>query len=282
MSRTEGAEPVGPPDECRICYDRYDTRGRKPKLLACLHRVCAKCLKRMLDVGQSSPCVVTCPFCRGKTSVPPEEVWGTEDERRLLAVLSRRDRGGRRGDNVEPGLGDVLPDGARPPSDGLLITVAELPAEWPSPDSPDGLNAVALYRRAGRDSLAVPRKCDSWTRSRVPRCLLGTLCLAPKRGTEGWASTAGCSWTYLASCGGGQPLCASAQVYFGSLPVGLYLLMLAHTWAGVLLVSLVPSTLILLVLYGCCECLSHQLLEALAARRRNDDGAVAIASVDDD
>ncbi|XP_057701058.1 E3 ubiquitin-protein ligase RNF182 isoform X2 [Corythoichthys intestinalis] len=248
MSRTEGAEPVGPPDECRICYDRYDTRGRKPKLLACLHRVCAKCLKRMLDVGQSSPCVVTCPFCRGKTSVPPEEVWGTEDERRLLAVLSRRDRGGRRGDNVEPGLGDVLPDGARPPSDGLLITVAELPAEWPSPDSPDGLNAVALYRRAGRDSLAVPRKCDSWTRSRVPRCLLGTLCL----------------------------------VYFGSLPVGLYLLMLAHTWAGVLLVSLVPSTLILLVLYGCCECLSHQLLEALAARRRNDDGAVAIASVDDD
>ncbi|XP_077581522.1 uncharacterized protein LOC144202568 isoform X1 [Stigmatopora nigra] len=63
-------------DECRICYERYDQRGRRARLLACLHRVCAKCLRRMLDVGQSSlsPCVVTCPFCRGKTSVPPEEV----------------------------------------------------------------------------------------------------------------------------------------------------------------------------------------------------------------
>ncbi|XP_077459566.1 E3 ubiquitin-protein ligase RNF182 [Stigmatopora argus] len=204
-------------DECRICYERYDALGRRARLLACLHRVCAKCLRRMLDVGQSSlsPCVVTCPFCRGKTSVPPEETWETEEERG-----PRRDRAGSRGDDggndAAPGLGD-----------GLLITVAELPSEWPSPN---GGEAVALYRRDPPGKGAVPTR----GRSRVPRCLLGALCL----------------------------------VYLGSLPVGIYLLMLARTWSGVLLVSLVPSTLLLLLLYACCECLSQQLLEALAVRRQ--------------
>lgn len=46
--------------ECKICYNRYDTRSRKPKLLGCLHRVCAKCLKKMVDVGEfKSPNGVT-------------------------------------------------------------------------------------------------------------------------------------------------------------------------------------------------------------------------------
>lgn len=38
--------------ECKICYNRYNTRSRKPKLLGCLHRVCAKCLKKMVDLGE--------------------------------------------------------------------------------------------------------------------------------------------------------------------------------------------------------------------------------------
>ncbi|MEQ2185863.1 hypothetical protein GOODEAATRI_022529, partial [Goodea atripinnis] len=37
--------------ECKICYNRYNTRSRKPKQLGCLHRVCAKCLKKMVDMG---------------------------------------------------------------------------------------------------------------------------------------------------------------------------------------------------------------------------------------
>lgn len=48
--------------ECKICYNRYDTRSRKPKLLGCLHRVCAKCLKKMVDIGEfKSPNGVTRP-----------------------------------------------------------------------------------------------------------------------------------------------------------------------------------------------------------------------------
>lgn len=97
--------------ECKICYNRYDTRSRKPKLLGCLHRVCAKCLKKMVDMGEftwevdtqhsqlldhadasmtvtwshhllyhvipgeSSPSIISCPFCRHETYVPDEEVW---------------------------------------------------------------------------------------------------------------------------------------------------------------------------------------------------------------
>lgn len=38
--------------ECKICYNRYDCDSRKPKLLGCLHRVCARCLKKMVSVGE--------------------------------------------------------------------------------------------------------------------------------------------------------------------------------------------------------------------------------------
>ncbi|XP_037346954.2 uncharacterized protein LOC119230069 isoform X1 [Pungitius pungitius] len=74
--------------ECKICYNRYDTRSRKPKLLGCLHRVCAKCLKKMVDMGESSPSIICCPFCRHETYVPDEEVrlYFVNQEVRLYSV----------------------------------------------------------------------------------------------------------------------------------------------------------------------------------------------------
>lgn len=90
--------------ECKICYNRYDTRSRKPKLLGCLHRVCAKCLKKMVDMGESSPSIISCPFCRHETYVPDEEVWLMEDDRHILAVLSCQDRA-RRGGGAGSGSG---------------------------------------------------------------------------------------------------------------------------------------------------------------------------------
>lgn len=38
--------------ECKICYNGYDSHSRKPKLLGCLHRVCAQCLKKMVTTGE--------------------------------------------------------------------------------------------------------------------------------------------------------------------------------------------------------------------------------------
>ncbi|XP_054641388.1 E3 ubiquitin-protein ligase RNF182 [Dunckerocampus dactyliophorus] len=226
--------------ECKICYNRYDTRSRKPKLLACLHRVCAKCVKRMVDMGESSPSVISCPFCRHETRVPDEEVWLMEDDRHILAVLSCQDRA-RRGGHGEVVLspsGLAGADSAHRSSDCLVITIMELPDESPSSsDSVSMLNVVGLYRPPSLDSLPCnlpAHKCRAWTSHSFPRCLLGALCL----------------------------------VYFSSLPLGIYLLMIAHMWLGVVLVSLVPSTLLLLVLYGFCQCLCHEVMEALAARRR--------------
>ncbi|KAM7006385.1 LOW QUALITY PROTEIN: E3 ubiquitin-protein ligase RNF182 [Tautogolabrus adspersus] len=235
--------------ECKICYNRYDTRSRKPKLLGCLHRVCAKCLKKMVDMGESSP-AISCPFCRHKTHVPDEEVWLMEDDRHILAVLSCQDRARRGGGGGGGGgggevvlspnslTGKIIQGGVDPShrsSDCLVITIMELPEESPSSDSLSMLNVVGLYRPPSLDSLPCnlpAQKCRAWTSRSFPRCLLGALCL----------------------------------VYFSSLPLGIYLLMIGQLWLGVALVSLVPSTLLLLVLYGFCQCLCHELMEALAAR----------------
>ncbi|XP_028285389.1 E3 ubiquitin-protein ligase RNF182 isoform X1 [Parambassis ranga] len=235
--------------ECKICYNRYDTRSRKPKLLGCLHRVCAKCLKKMVDMGESSPSIISCPFCRHETHVPDEEVWLMEDDRHILAVLSCQDKarraaaaaGGGGGGEVVLSPSSLTAGGAAEvshrSSDCLVITIMELPEESPSSDSLSMLNVVGLYRPTSLDSLPCnlpAQKCRAWTSRSFPRCLLGALCL----------------------------------VYFSSLPLGIYLLMIGQLWLGVVLVSLVPSTLLLLVLYGFCQCLCHELMEALAARRR--------------
>ncbi|XP_035486761.1 E3 ubiquitin-protein ligase RNF182 isoform X1 [Scophthalmus maximus] len=231
--------------ECKICYNRYDTRSRKPKLLGCLHRVCAKCLKKMVDMGESSPSIIICPFCRHETHVPEEEVWLMEDDRHILAVLSCQDRARRGGGGGGGGGGEVVltptsltaggVESSHRSSDCLVITIMELPEESPSSQSLSMLNVVGLYRPPSLDSLPCnlpSQKCHTWTSRSFPRCLLGALCL----------------------------------VYFSSLPLGIYLLMIGQLWLGVVLVSLVPSTLLLLVLYGFCQCLCHEMMEALAAR----------------
>ncbi|CAK6981122.1 LOW QUALITY PROTEIN: E3 ubiquitin-protein ligase RNF182 [Scomber scombrus] len=230
--------------ECKICYNRYDARSRKPKLLRCLHRVCAKCLKKMVDMGESSPSIISCPFCRHETRVPDEEVWLMEDDRHILAVLSCQDRARRGGGGGGGGGGGevVLSPSSLTgeyrrcvSSDCLVVTIMELP-ESRSSDSLSMLNVVGVYRPPSLDSLPChlpANKCRTWTSRSFPRCLLGALCL----------------------------------VYFSSLPLGIYLLMIGQLWLGVILVSLVPSTLLLLVLYGFCQCLCHELLEVLAARR---------------
>uniref|UniRef100_A0A665X9L5 E3 ubiquitin-protein ligase RNF182 n=1 Tax=Echeneis naucrates TaxID=173247 RepID=A0A665X9L5_ECHNA len=254
--------------ECKICYNRYDTRSRKPKLLGCLHRVCAKCLKKMVDMGESSPSVISCPFCRHETYVPDEEVWLMEDDRHILAVLSCQDRA-RRGAAGAGGSGEVVlsptsltagVEASHRSSDCLVITIMELPEESPSSDSLSTLNVVGLYRPPSLDSLPCnlpAQKCHTWTSRSFPRCLLGVLCLVSKHNS---AESCVFRRAYL------MYACVCVQVYFSSLPLGIYLLMIGQLWLGVVLVSLVPSTLLLLVLYGFCQCLCHELMEVLATR----------------
>ncbi|XP_066521489.1 E3 ubiquitin-protein ligase RNF182 [Hoplias malabaricus] len=230
--------------ECKICYNRYDARTRKPKVLSCLHRVCAKCLKKMVEMD-ASPSVVSCPFCRHETHVPDEEIWLLQDDSNILAILAYQDRARKCGSApagevllTPSGLGGGVGGGGsgeqtHSSSDCLVITIMEVPGESQSSDSMSMLNMVRLYRPSSLDSLPchLPvQKCRAWTSHTVPRFLMGFLCL----------------------------------VYFSSLPLGIYLLMIQQLTLGIILVSLVPSTLVLCVFYGFCQCLCHEIMEAIA------------------
>ncbi|KAK6471690.1 E3 ubiquitin-protein ligase RNF182-like, partial [Huso huso] len=137
--------------ECKICYNRYNTRNRKPKVLSCLHRICTKCLKKIVDVGDSSPSIISCPFCRHETHVPDEEVWLLEDDSNILAILTYQDRVRQGGADGAPAEVVLTPSslsrgggggvGARggggeqshSSSDCLVITIMEVPGGGRSP-----------------------------------------------------------------------------------------------------------------------------------------------------
>ncbi|MED6291585.1 hypothetical protein CHARACLAT_025131 [Characodon lateralis] len=178
------------------------------------------------------------------------QVWLMEDDRHIMAVLSCQDgaqqegvAAGRVGDSemvltstaLKGGGAGGCTDTSHRSSDCLVITIMELPDDSPSSDSMSMLNVVGLYRPPSLDSLPCnlpTQKCRVWTSRSFPRCLLGALCM----------------------------------VYFSSLPLGIYLLMIGQLFMGVVLVSLVPSTLLLLVLYGFCQCICQEVREAIAAR----------------
>ncbi|XP_043531374.1 E3 ubiquitin-protein ligase RNF186-like [Chiloscyllium plagiosum] len=75
--------------DCPICFNKFDSFIRKPKLLACQHCFCAICLKIMVSVKDGS-WVVTCPLCRRSTLVMEALISNLPDNPRLMEVLSRR------------------------------------------------------------------------------------------------------------------------------------------------------------------------------------------------
>uniref|UniRef100_UPI00398E71E8 E3 ubiquitin-protein ligase RNF186-like n=1 Tax=Pristiophorus japonicus TaxID=55135 RepID=UPI00398E71E8 len=75
--------------DCQICFNKYDSFIRKPKLLACQHCFCAICLKIMVSDKDGS-WVVTCPLCRRSTLVTEALISNLPDNPSLMEVLSRR------------------------------------------------------------------------------------------------------------------------------------------------------------------------------------------------
>ncbi|XP_039652452.1 E3 ubiquitin-protein ligase RNF182 isoform X2 [Perca fluviatilis] len=275
MSLLKGAEPGPEMDtkvqtwapsleelECKICFSRYDARSRKPKLLRCRHLICARCLKKMVNMGESSPCIISCPFCRHETRVPDDEVWLMEDDRYMLAVLSHQDQF-KRGEEML--LSPHSLPGGSVDSDFMLISVMALTEDSPS--------MLSLFRPTGRDLLPANlpvNKFGTWKSCSIPRCLLGALCLWS--GQFSWMESSGNKDQLFCSMCRHFPSGADSQsereealteVYFSSLPLGIYLLMIGRLCLGVAMVSLVPSTLLLLVLYGFCQCVCTELCTAL-------------------
>ncbi|XP_029971353.1 E3 ubiquitin-protein ligase RNF182 [Salarias fasciatus] len=243
--------------ECKICYCSYNLASRRPKVLECCHRLCSKCLTKILDLGESPPNVLVCPFCRYVTTLPGEAVSNLPDDCNLvssLALQSRNQRNlqfhqdapaelllsPRRLSSIVSTNSPVTPSSASP--NFVVITIMEPPpAATPSRDlRPQRQPHVShasdrSYRSSSLDSMA--SMTQRWT---VWNCA-ALLCQTSARVLV---------WVL-------------GLLYFSSLPMGVYLLIMQRTTVGVLLVSLVPASLVMIMVYGFCQCVCHELWDCM-------------------
>uniref|UniRef100_A0A4W3ISB2 E3 ubiquitin-protein ligase RNF182 n=1 Tax=Callorhinchus milii TaxID=7868 RepID=A0A4W3ISB2_CALMI len=224
--------------ECKICYSPYNLRNRRPKVLECLHRVCGKCLYKIVDLGDSSSSIICCPFCRYETSIPDDEVSGLPDDSNILAALTCKEKSREFPlDNTSELLltpkrlaSFVSP--SHNSSNCLVITIMEVQRD--SPQSQSSSSVVEFYNSSFDSMPSMSREWAVWnctsllchTMSRILVWLLGLL-------------------------------------YFSSLPLGVYLLMVQKVTLGIIFVSLVPSSLVIFMVYGFCQCLCHEFLNCM-------------------
>ncbi|KAL7386072.1 hypothetical protein ABVT39_003796 [Epinephelus coioides] len=259
--------------ECKICYCAYNLASRRPKVLECCHRLCAKCLAKILDLGESPPNAVVCPFCRYITRLPGEAVSSLPDDCNLVAALALHSRNQRNLHFHQEATTELLLSPRRlsslmgsnlpvmPPSSSLsassssttyssirgspnfvVITIMEPP---PMPISTQDLHlhhqpheshtSNRGYRSSSLDSMA--SITQRWT---VWNCA-ALLCQTSARALV---------WVL-------------GLLYFSSLPMGVYLLIMQRTTLGVLLVSLVPASLVMIMVYGFCQCICHELWDCM-------------------
>lgn len=127
-----------------------------------------------------------------------------------------------------PGVLEPFADGKHRSSDCLVLTLLEVPEAAAAPEALDLVDVMRFYRPPSLASLPCrgPRPLCRTQRA-VPRFLLGLLGL----------------------------------LYFSSLPLGIYLLLVERPNLGLGLVSLVPSTLLLCIFYSLCQCLCQDILD---------------------
>ncbi|XP_062381320.1 E3 ubiquitin-protein ligase RNF182 [Sardina pilchardus] len=288
-SDPEERVPSSPEElECKICYQRYSCHGRRPKLLGCLHRVCARCLRRMLALGTSSPSSssspspspaglglglglsVSCPFCRHATPLGQLSVDALPDDANLMGRLERLERRHTHTScGSEGGAREVLltPAGLASSSSSLgspdrthegdsscfVITILEVQRHHSLPGRHGNANADAnananddgLSTRSGSssslDSASLGSAAGGGGAEREPDEGVSRLCVQVRR-----------VLVWLLGC-----------FYFGSLPLGIYLLVLQRVTLGVVCVSLVPTSLTVCLVYGFCQCLCQGLCDCV-------------------
>nr|XP_061794847.1 E3 ubiquitin-protein ligase RNF182-like [Nerophis lumbriciformis] len=223
--------------ECKICYCSYNLGSRRPKVLECQHRLCAKCLAKIQDLAESPPSTVVCPFCRYVTRLLGDAACCLPDDYDLLAALALGSR------NLTFCRDELLLDPRRLSSwmgsettsaaayssirgspNFVVITIME-PPPAPSPER-------AVVRQDSAASVAQRRS--------LRNCAV-SLCRTSARALV---------WVL-------------GLLYFSSLPVGVYLLIMQQTAAGVLLVSLVPASLVTVMVYGFCQCVCTEVWNCL-------------------
>ncbi|KAM4602384.1 E3 ubiquitin-protein ligase RNF182 [Polymixia lowei] len=242
MSGPQSEEEACPPVEeleCKICYQRYDAHNRRPKILTCLHRVCSRCLRRILNMADGASCI-PCPFCRHETQVGGYEVSGLPDDGNIMSRLVARDKSWSSDNSREvlltpKSLASSSSSSSSPSRDSsncLVITIVEVQRDSPPRSS-------SLYAEHSPDSASLgsdgPTDPDhlhdqdalSKFCTHVPRVLVWLL----------------------------------GFFYFGSLPLGIYLLVIQRVTLGIACVSLVPSSLTVCLVYGFCQCLCQGMCD---------------------
>ncbi|XP_028289658.1 E3 ubiquitin-protein ligase RNF182 [Gouania willdenowi] len=222
-----------PPEEleCKICYQRYNVHNRKPKILDCLHRVCARCLIKILDIADSAGCIC-CPFCRHQTEMTEYEVSALPDDLNIISYLAMRDKSWSSDQNKEVVLTPKSFSASTPSHDSsncLVITIMEVQRESQQTQSgssdayaEQSLDSVSIGSNEPADQDALSKLCNH-----VPRILVWLL----------------------------------GFLYFGSLPLGIYLLVIQRVTLGIVCVSLVPSSLTVCLVYGFCQCLCQGMCD---------------------
>lgn len=220
--------------ECQICYQRYNVHNRKPKVLDCLHRVCARCLVKILDTADGGG-AISCPFCRHCTRVAEDEVSALPDDADVMSRLGRSsgsDHGTREVVLTPQSFSSSAP--SHDSSNCLVITIMEVRRDsW---RSPSGGGSSDIYAEPSLDSASlgsdgpVQHHTLSKFSNHVPRILVWLL----------------------------------GFLYFGSLPLGIYLLVIQRVTLGVVCVSLVPSSLTVCLVYGFCQCLCQGMCDCSA------------------
>ncbi|KFQ40607.1 E3 ubiquitin-protein ligase RNF182, partial [Mesitornis unicolor] len=222
--------------ECKICYQRFMIHSRKPKILDCLHRMCTGCLTKILQIGEGSPCI-SCPFCRHETDLHENEVEGLPNDTNTMSKLILKDKTEWNSDCQEVILTpkNLVYLSSSHGSNCLVITIMEVQRD--SPRTPSPSTTSNYCGGCGTESLSLSSQShldqDLFSKlwKRVPRILL---------------------WLF-------------GFLYFSSLPLGIYLLVLYFSiqkeTLGAVCVSFVPSSLTACLMFCFCQCLCHGICD---------------------
>ncbi|XP_037537871.1 E3 ubiquitin-protein ligase RNF182 [Nematolebias whitei] len=238
--------------ECKICYSAYNLGSCRPKVLECCHRLCLKCLVKILDLRESPSNVLVCPFCRYVTKLPKEAVIKLPDDSNLVATLALQSINQRNLHFHQDSTTELLLSPRRLSS---LTGGNASPMSYTSSSTPyttirSSPNFVVI-------TILEPPPASTTTQdvhaSNQSSSSLESLASITQRWTV-WNCVA-----LLCQTSARALVWVLGLLYFSSLPMGVYLLIMKRTTAGLLLVSLVPASLVTIMIFGLCQCLCHEL-----------------------
>ncbi|XP_056148604.1 E3 ubiquitin-protein ligase RNF182 [Lampris incognitus] len=257
--------------ECKICYCPYTLGSRRPKVLECCHRLCAKCLAKILDLGESPPNAVVCPFCRYVTALPGEVVSNLPDDCNLVTVLALQSRNHRNLHYHQEGTAELLLSPRR--LNSLMgSTSTASPSSVPSVTTPNTTTTYSSIRGSPNfvvitimEPPPVPPpphiSTQDFNRHQPRRDYFTSSLDSMASITQRW-TVWNCA-ALLCQTSARALVWVLGLLYFSSLPMGVYLLIMQRTTLGVLLVSLVPASLVMIMVYGFCQCICHEFWDCM-------------------